>query len=154
MPFPRITVSGHLHFLPLSATRREPPLQMELSLRDANVCDKNNQTRLYSSVLVGCFFFFYFSFFFAFSTSSPSSSSFFFYFLKILFIWEREREQRERENQTPHWVGSLTWDSIPGPWDHDLSQRQTFNQLNHLGTPGIPIFNFFKKRFYLFIRQR
>ena len=28
-------------------------------------------------------------------------------------------------------VGSTTWDSIPGPWDHDLSRRQT---LNHWAT--------------------
>ena len=27
------------------------------------------------------------------------------------------------------------WDSIPGPWDHDLSQRQMLNQLSHPGTP-------------------
>ena len=25
------------------------------------------------------------------------------------------------------------WDSIPGPWDHDLSQRQMLNQLSHPG---------------------
>ena len=25
------------------------------------------------------------------------------------------------------------WDSIPGPWDHDLSQRQTLNRLSHPG---------------------
>ena len=24
---------------------------------------------------------------------------------------------------------------IPGLWDHDLSQRQTLNRLNHPGTP-------------------
>ena len=27
---------------------------------------------------------------------------------------------------------------IPGPWDHDLSQRQ---MLNHLSHPGTPIVN-------------
>ena len=55
---------------------------------------------------------------------------------------EREREheressrQREREKQTPYWSGSLMWDLIPGPWDHDLSQRQTLYQLSHPDTP-------------------
>ena len=28
------------------------------------------------------------------------------------------------------------WDLITGPWDHDLSRRQTLNQLNHPGTPA------------------
>ena len=27
------------------------------------------------------------------------------------------------------------WDLIPGPWDHDLSQRQMLNQLSHPGAP-------------------
>jgi len=76
---------------------------------------------------------------------------FFFFFLKILFIylfdreqeWEREWERenasrgskRQREKQAPHWARSPTWASISGPWDHDLSQRQTLNGLSH---PGIP----------------
>ena len=54
---------------------------------------------------------------------------FLFYFLKILFIHKRHRERgrdtdRER-SMLP--VGSLIWDLIPGPWDHDLSQRQMLN---------------------------
>ena len=32
-------------------------------------------------------------------------------------------------------------DSIPGPWDHDLSRRQT---LNHLSHPGAQIWTFFQ----------
>ena len=28
---------------------------------------------------------------------------------------------------------------IPGPQDHELNQRLTLNQLNHLGTPNINI---------------
>ena len=44
---------------------------------------------------------------------------------------------RESEKQTPYRARSLMWDSIPGHWDHDLSQRQTFNQLSHPGTPKI-----------------
>ena len=30
-------------------------------------------------------------------------------------------------------------DSISGPWDHDLNQRQMLNQLCHLGAPGLLI---------------
>ena len=29
--------------------------------------------------------------------------------------------------QAPCSAGSHTWGLIPGPWDHDLSQRQMFN---------------------------
>ena len=62
------------------------------------------------------------------------------YSLKI-FLFESEREhkqeerqrEREREKQTPHRAGSLIRGWIPGPLDHDLSQRQTFNQLSHPG---------------------
>ena len=32
-------------------------------------------------------------------------------------------------------AGSLTQGSIPGPREHDLSQRQMFNQLNHPSAP-------------------
>ena len=70
-------------------------------------------------------------------------------YLFILFIHEREREvhmswgegQRERDKQTPHWAGSLKQDSVPGPGDHDLSQRQTLNQLSHPGTPRYHFFD-------------
>ena len=54
---------------------------------------------------------------------------------------ERTREhkegevQREREKQTPRWAGSPMWDLIPRPWVHDLSWRQTLNQLSHPGAP-------------------
>ena len=46
---------------------------------------------------------------------------------------ERERErERERGRDTGRQrsrlpVGSLMWDSIPGPQDHDLSHRQKLN---------------------------
>ena len=33
--------------------------------------------------------------------------------------------QMEREKQPPRWAESPTWGSIPGPWDHDLSCKQT-----------------------------
>ena len=43
---------------------------------------------------------------------------------------EREAEMTGRgRNRLP--VGSLMWDLVPGPWDHDWSQRQT---LNHWAT--------------------
>lgn len=67
---------------------------------------------------------------------------FFIFFLKSLFIYslEREREragtswslepeqglgERKEEKQTPCGSGNLMGDSILGPWDHDLSKRQT-----------------------------
>ena len=46
----------------------------------------------------------------------------------------RGKRQREREKQTPLRAGSLTWGSILGPWDHDLSRRQMLNRLSHPGT--------------------
>ena len=57
----------------------------------------------------------------------------YYYFLKF-YLFERKHAcmswgQREGEKQTPCWAG------IPGPWDHDVSQRQTFNQLSHPGKP-------------------
>ena len=62
----------------------------------------------------------------------------------FLFAWERERawvgEGEETETDS-HWAGGLTWGSISGPWDHDLSQRQTLNQLSHPGTPEEVILN-------------
>ncbi|XP_059042713.1 solute carrier family 41 member 2 isoform X3 [Mustela nigripes] len=48
---------------------------------------------------------------------------------------EHERGEGQREKQTPHGAGSLMRDSIPGIQDHDLSRRQSSNQLSH---PGIP----------------
>ena len=58
-------------------------------------------------------------------------------FLGFIYSLERDRKrerehehewgegQKERDKQTPHWVGILTQGSIPGPWDHDLSQSST-----------------------------
>lgn len=64
----------------------------------------------------------------------------FYIFFKILLIYLFEKTeqnqgewQREREKQTPHRAGSLTQGSIPGPWDHELSWKQTLHQLNHPG---------------------
>ena len=70
-----------------------------------------------------------------------------FIFLKILFLYLRERKstsrsgkQMEREKQTPHWAGSSMWNSIPGPWDPNLSGRQMLNQLSHPGAQRNAIF--------------
>ena len=54
-------------------------------------------------------------------------------FLKVLFIysWEAQREADIGRGRSSLPARSLMWDSIPGPRDHDLSQRQT---LNHWAT--------------------
>ena len=70
-------------------------------------------------------------------------------FFLIFYLRERERNraseqgegQREREKQTLRRAGSLMQGSIPGPQDHDLSQRQTFN---HWATQ-VPL-NFLKNK--------
>lgn len=68
---------------------------------------------------------------------------FFFFFLKdFIYLWKRvqahENEHKSgeglREMQTPHWAGSLMWDSIPGPWNHDLNWRRMPNRMSHPGT--------------------
>ena len=56
--------------------------------------------------------------------------SLFFFKRFYLFIHERHRERgrdigRGRSRLSS---GSLMWDSIPGPWDHDLSQGQMRNR--------------------------
>ena len=50
---------------------------------------------------------------------------------------EKEQREEEREKQSPCWAGSPMWGLIPGPWDHDLSQRQLLNQLSHPDTPRV-----------------
>lgn len=42
-------------------------------------------------------------------------------------------------NQTPRWVGSPML-PISGPRNHDLSVRQTFNQLSHPGAQHVTLF--------------
>ena len=39
----------------------------------------------------------------------------------------------EREKWAPHWAGIPMLSLIPGPWNHDLSQRQMLNRLSHPG---------------------
>ena len=41
----------------------------------------------------------------------------------------------EREKQAAHGAGSQMQGSIPGPWDHGLSQRQLLNPLSHPDAP-------------------
>ena len=69
---------------------------------------------------------------------------FIYLFLKILFIHERHRE-RGRDTgrgRSRLLLGSLMRDSIPGPQNHDLSQRQI---LNHWVTQ-VPLRNRIKKK--------
>ena len=59
-------------------------------------------------------------------------------FKDVIYLFDREStsrgsgRQREREKQAPRWAGSLMWDSIPGPRDHDLSQRRMSCPEHHL----------------------
>ena len=66
------------------------------------------------------------------------------FLFKFVFIYLTERMRKraqaggageEREKQTLHWAGILMQGLIPGSWYHDLSWRQTLNQLRHSGTP-------------------
>ena len=62
------------------------------------------------------------------------------FFKDFISLFERQRTWRgeeQREKQTPCWAGSPTQDSIPGPWDHDLSRRQTLNWLSHPDALGL-----------------
>ena len=45
----------------------------------------------------------------------------------FVFIWDTERGRDIGTGRSRLPAGSLMWDSIPGPWDHDLSQRETLN---------------------------
>ena len=55
---------------------------------------------------------------------------FFFFFIKdfiYLLMRDRERGRDIGSGRRRLPTGSLMWDSIPGLWDHDLSQRQMLN---------------------------
>ena len=60
------------------------------------------------------------------------SLSYLFYFI-YLFTYLGEGEG-QKEKPSTCWAGSPTWDSIPGPWDHNPSWRQMPNRLSHPGT--------------------
>ena len=69
----------------------------------------------------------------------------------------REEREKEREKQMPCWAGSPTRGLIPGsrdlilgPWDHDLSWRQTLNRLSHprLSYVLITVISYYKCEHY------
>ena len=55
-------------------------------------------------------------------------------FKNILFIYEREITGKGEADSPLSREPNELQDSIPGPWDQDLSQRQMLNQLGHPGT--------------------
>ena len=58
-----------------------------------------------------------------------SSGSLFFIFKDFVYLFMRDTE-RDRDigrGRSRFLVGSLMWVLIPGPRDHDLSQRQMLN---------------------------
>ena len=61
-------------------------------------------------------------------------------FFKDWLIFEREwagGEGGEEGEADSQWAGSPVWDSVPGPWDHDLSWKQMLNLLSHPDTPEL-----------------
>ena len=62
---------------------------------------------------------------------------------KRFYLFERKRKsmsgRRGRGGSRLWKAGVLTWGSIPGPWGHDLSRRQTLTRLSH---PGAPMWTF------------
>ena len=53
-----------------------------------------------------------------------------YFFLKdfiYLFTRDTERGRDKGRGRSRLPAGNLMWDSIPGPWDHDLSQSQMLN---------------------------
>ena len=63
------------------------------------------------------------------------------------YLFEREREKHELGVGAEGEAGSPLskelglWDSIPGPWDYDPTQRLMLNRLSHPGTPGVLLKN-------------
>ena len=58
-----------------------------------------------------------------------------YFFKKILFVSERERERASMSRERGRGPSlPAEQDSILGPWDRDLSRRQTLNQLSHSDT--------------------
>lgn len=56
----------------------------------------------------------------------------------LFFSTETAHKQVDQQTEGEGEVGSLLsrepdWVSIPGLWDHDLSQRQMLNRLSHPG---------------------
>ena len=69
------------------------------------------------------------------SLSLSLSQPFFFFRQRASKSMSCGEKQRERKKQTALRAGSPMQGSVPGPWDHDLSQRQTHKQLSHPRTP-------------------
>ena len=84
------------------------------------------------------------------STMSQSSlvQLTFFFFDDLYYL--RESIQGEWEADSPV-IRKPDADSIPGPWDHDLSWRQTLNWLSHSGTPSVNIFSI--ARLFRWVKQ-
>ena len=55
---------------------------------------------------------------------------------------ETEASRDRGRGKSRFHVGSPIWDSIPGLWDHALSQRPDAQPLSHPGVPG-PVFLLF-----------
>ena len=66
-----------------------------------------------------------------------------------MYLRERERmgwrRSRGRSRHPTEW-GAQCRARFPGLWDHDLSRRQTLNQLSHPGTPHSPLLKERKSR--------
>ena len=73
----------------------------------------------------------------------PPFTFIFLFFKKYFFIysWKTQKGRDIGRGRSRFPVGSPMQDSIPGPQDHDLSQRQTLNHWSHPGTPGVLQFN-------------
>jgi len=75
-----------------------------------------------------------------------------FFFKDFIYLFDREREHKQGEWQaeaegeaaSPQSRGSPMWDSVPGPRDHDPSQRPLLNQLSHPGAQRTNVFNFYE----------
>ena len=80
---------------------------------------------------------------------SITTNLFFFFFKDFIYLTEREREYPHKQGEQHRERGrggergevnsllsrEFPQGSIPGPWDHDLNQRRTLNQLNPQGAP-------------------
>ena len=45
----------------------------------------------------------------------------------FIYLFRRDRGRDIGRGRSRLLMGNLMQDSIPGPWDHDVSQRQTLN---------------------------
>ena len=66
--------------------------------------------------------------------------SLFYYWLFSYWRQGENWEGAQRKKKTPHCLESLLGSYIPGPWDHDPSQRQSLNGLSHRGAPLLLVY--------------